>query len=426
LTNINASISDGYPAGSRPEARIRYVKLWDRVQVSDASGAGTPHGSPASGDQTASGGFQAPLWRAIAVYRIAALMYVAVLVIRNVGDYQRPMWAWPVLVLTAAWTVLTTYAYAVPARRRWPLLGADLLVTMGVMAASVLVVGRPALESGTPTLGVAWHVTPVIAWAVAGGKRFGVAAALAMGATDLLVRAHFDQAALTGAILMLLAAIAVGHLVKLAVDAETRLHRAVQLEAATQERERLARDIHDSVLQVLALVKRRGADLGGEAGELARLAGEQEAALRALVTAPTAPAVDGHADVDLMTLLGPYASTTVSIAAPAVAVRLPRRTAGELHAAVAAALDNVVRHCPPGTKAWVLVEDEPDLITVSVRDDGGGFAPERLDEAAERGRLGVAQSIRGRIADLGGTVRITSAPGQGTEVELEVPRTPIS
>jgi signal transduction histidine kinase len=74
----------------------------------------------------------------------------------------------------------------------------------------------------------------------------------------------------------------------------------------------------------------------------------------------------------------------------------------------------------------VLVEDEPDLITVSVRDDGGGFAPERLDEAAERGRLGVAQSIRGRIADLGGTVRITSAPGQGTEVELEVPRTPIS
>jgi 1-acyl-sn-glycerol-3-phosphate acyltransferase len=53
---------------------------------------------------------------------------------------------------------------------------------------------------------------------------------------------------------------------------------------ATRERERLARDIHDSVLQVLALVKRRGAGLDGEAGELARLAGEQEAALRTLVT----------------------------------------------------------------------------------------------------------------------------------------------
>jgi signal transduction histidine kinase len=91
-------------------------------------------------------------------------------------------------------------------------------------------------------------------------------------------------------------------------------------------------------------------------------------------------------------------------------------------AAVAAALDNVVRHCEPGTKVWVLVEDEPAAVTVSVRDDGCGIGPERLAEAAEQGRLGVAQSIRGRIADLQGTVRITSAPGQGTEVELVVPR----
>jgi signal transduction histidine kinase len=398
--------------------------VWDRVRVSDASGSRAAVGPAAGAVQP--GGLQAPLWRAIAVYRIAALAYVSILVIRNVGDYERPMWAWPVLVVTAGWTVLTTYAYAVPQRRRWPLLLADLLVTMGVMAASVFVVGRAALESGTPTLGVSWHVAPVIAWAVAGGKRLGVVAALAMGATDLLVRAHFNQSAVTGAILMLLAAIAVGHLVKLAVDAEVRLQRAVQLEAATRERERLARDIHDSVLQVLALVKRRGADLGGEAGELARLAGEQEAALRALVTAPTEPAVDEHADVDLMTLLGPYASTTVSIAAPAVAVRLPGRTAAEVGAAVAAALDNVVRHCAPDTKVWVLVEDEPGRVTVGVRDEGCGIAPERLAEAAAQGRLGVAQSIRGRIADLGGTVRITSTPGQGTEVELEVPRVQIS
>nr|BFE68060.1 hypothetical protein GCM10020092_013610 [Actinoplanes digitatis] len=57
-----------------------------------------------------------------------------------------------------------------------------------------------------------------------------------------------------------------------------------------------------------------------------------------------------------------------------------------------------------------------------MRDEGPGIAPERLDEAEEQGRLGVAQSIRGRIADLGGAVRITSAPGQGTEVELTLPR----
>ena len=38
------------------------------------------------------------------------------------------------------------------------------------------------------------------------------------------------------------------------------------------------------------------------------------------------------------------------------------------------------------------------------------------------GRLGVAQSIRGRVHDLGGTVAITGTPGEGTEVELRVPR----
>src|SRR4051794_1982055 len=374
---------------------------------------------------TESSGLQTPLWRAIAVFRIAALVYVAVLVVRNVGAYERPVLAWPVLAVMAGWTVFTTYAYAVPARRRPPLLIADLLITMAVMTASVWVVGRAALEDGRPTLAVAWHVAPVIAWAVAGGRRWGITAALAMGATDLMVRAHYDQAAFTGTVLMVLAATAVGYLVGLAEVSQQRLERAIQLEAATRERERLARDIHDSVLQVLALVKRKGADLDGEAGELARLAGEQEAALRTLVTGRPAEPVDEHADVDLMSLLGPYASATVSVAAPAGAVRLPSRVATELAAAVGAALDNVARHCEPGTKAWVLVEDEPAAVTVSVRDEGCGVPPDRFAQAEQQGRLGVAQSIRGRIADLRGTVRITSAPGQGTEVELAVPRASI-
>jgi signal transduction histidine kinase len=372
------------------------------------------------------GGLQAPLWRAIAVFRIAALVYVTILVVRNVGEYERPVLAWPVLALTAAWTVVTTYAYADPTRRRPPLLVADLVITMGVMTASIWVVGRAALEAGRPTLAVAWHVAPVIAWAVAGGRRGGIIAALAMGATDLAVRAHYDQAAFTGTVLMVLAALAVGYMVRLVEVAQAKLEHAVQLEAATRERERLARDIHDSVLQVLALVKRRGAGLDGEAGELARLAGEQEAALRALVTSRTAPAVADGAEADLMALLGRYASSTVSIASPAAAVRLPARVATEVAAAVGAALDNVAKHCAPGTKVWVLVEDEPDDVTISVRDDGCGIPPARLDEAVAEGRLGVAQSIRGRITDLGGTVAITSAPDEGTEVELTVPRGPIS
>jgi signal transduction histidine kinase len=363
---------------------------------------------------------QAPLWRAIAVYRIAALAYVTILVIHNVGHYDRPILAWPVLAAMAAWTVVTTYGYADPARRRPPLLLADLLITMAAMASSVWIVGRPALEAGRPTLAVAWQVAPVLAGAVAYGRRGGIAAAVALGATDLVVRAHWDQAAYTGSVLMLLAALAVGYLVRLAEAAQERLQRAIELEAATSERERLARDIHDSVLQVLALVKRRGAGLDGEAGELARLAGEQEAALRTLV-ASHAIRTEQAGEADLMALLGPRASAEVSVAGPADPVRLPDRVARELAAAVAAALDNVVQHCPPGTKAYVLVEEEPGAVTVSVRDEGDGIEPDRLARAASQGRLGVAQSIRGRIADLGGRVHITSAPGEGTEIEMTVP-----
>ncbi|MFG1602782.1 MacS family sensor histidine kinase [Actinoplanes sp. NPDC049265] len=358
-----------------------------------------------------------PLWRAISVFRIAALIYVAVLVINNVSGYARPMLAGPVLAVSTTWTVVTTYAYARPANRRPPLLLADQLVTMAVLAVSLWVVGPEALRTGTSTLAVAWQTAPVLAWAVSGGRRAGIVAALAMGATDLLIRARSNQA-VTGTVLMLLAAFAVGYLVRITEEAHARLQRAIELEAATRERERLARDIHDSVLQVLALVQRRGAGLDGEAGELARLAGEQEVALRALVTGPAAASAG---NLDLVTLLSGYASTTVSVAAPAGPVPLPGHEARELAAAVGAALDNVARHCPPGTKAWVLVEDEPGAVTVSVRDDGCGIAPDRLAEAEARGRLGVAQSIRGRVAALGGRTALTSGPA-GTEVELVLPK----
>ena len=51
-----------------------------------------------------------------------------------------------------------------------------------------------------------------------------------------------------------------------------------------EERDRLSRQVHDGAIQVLALVSRRGREIGGETAELAELAGEQERALRRLVS----------------------------------------------------------------------------------------------------------------------------------------------
>ena len=134
----------------------------------------------------------------------------------------------------------------------------------------------------------------------------------------------------------------------------------------------------------------------------------------------------------LLAVLGGWAATAaavdawdVAVVEPAwrdrlVAVLLAAAAGTELAAAVQACVDNVRQHA--GGPAWVLVEDEPDAVTVSVRDDGPGLEPDRLAQAEREGRLGVARSVKGRVADLGGTVRVDSAPGQGTEVELRVPR----
>jgi signal transduction histidine kinase len=364
-----------------------------------------------------------PLWRAIAIFRVVALGYAAILIAHNYPTYRNPLGGWAVLAVMAVWTVVAIQIFRDPARRRWPYLAADLIVSVLCLLSTGLVETHANLADGHGNLSSSWVAAPVLAWAVQGGKRWGITAALLISVADFGLRGfyagHLSQSTFNGTVLLLMAGVVVGHMVKLARVSETRLAHAIALETTTRERERLARDIHDSVLQVLALVQRRGGELGGEAAELGRLAGDQEAALRSLIGTPAASVEPGEAD--LRALLSPYASSSVSVAAPATPVRLPGRTAHELAASVAAALDNVARHCGPDAKAWVLLEQDEGTVTVSVRDDGPGIAASRLAEAASAGRLGVAQSIQGRVRDLGGTVTIHSAPGEGTEIEMTVP-----
>lgn len=358
------------------------------------------------------------MWRAVAVFRVAALGYAAVLMVNGYRDYTRPWLGWTVLGVMAGWTILAALAYAVPARRRWPMLVADLGVTLACLLASHWVVPAAILRQGSATLPMAWVAAVVVAWAIAWGRRRGVLAALVIGGADMWLRGGVNQTTANGAVLLLLTGFAVGYVARLALDAEQRMQRATELEAATRERERLARGIHDSVLQVLALISRRGAEIGGAAADLGRLAHEQEATLRALVSVEPPSTPDGHAD--LRERLRPFSTPQVEIAAPATPVSLPGTVADDLAAAVGSALDNVRSHCGPKTRAWVLVEDEDDAVTVTIRDDGPGIPAGRLAEAAAEGRLGVAQGIVGRLRDLGGTATVTS--GEGTEVELRVPR----
>ncbi|WP_026411683.1 MacS family sensor histidine kinase [Actinomadura oligospora] len=404
-------------------------------------------------------GVGSALWRSVAVYRFLALLYAGVLIAWNQDKYERPYAAWIVLAGMVLWTGYATLAYGGGRRQRWSLLVADLLVAVASVLATAWIETSFGIAQGRPTIPAAWVVAALLAWAISGGRRLGLVAAAVISSADLFV--HVLNASAPGPVtfgnivLLFLTGLVVGHVVRMAVDAEARLARAVELEASTRERERLARDIHDSVLQVLAMVQRRGAEAGGEAAELGRLAGEQEAALRSLITgAPvprprpvagvgTAAGDRSGADVrarsaeasgssgssggwaDLRARLTALSSSRVSVATPATPVLLPERVADELTAAVEAALSNVRLHAGETARAWVLLEDDgADEVIVSVRDDGPGIPPGRLERAEADGRLGVAQSIRGRVRDLGGTVAIHSAPGEGTELELTVRRTP--
>jgi signal transduction histidine kinase len=180
--------------------------------------------------------------------------------------------------------------------------------------------------------------------------------------------------------------------------------------------------VHDGVLQVLALVQRRGRELGGDAAELGRLAGEQERELRRLIRVQEAVATRQPDMVDLVSELTRLErSGTVTVSTPASPVALPAATARELLAVARACLDNVKLHVGDRAPAWVLLQAFPDRVELSVRDDGPGIPTGRLEEAAEQGRLGVAESIRGRIADLGGTADLVTGDF-GTEWELVVPR----
>ncbi|MFE7763946.1 MacS family sensor histidine kinase [Streptomyces sp. NPDC057438] len=386
-----------------------------------------------------------PLWRALTGYRVLTAIYAIGLFVSAYDKFERPWLAIAYLAVLAAWTLLTLPRVASAAGCTKRFLAADLTVAITGILLTRLADSAARVEAGGPTLPSIWTAGAVLAFAIKGGWRWAAFASTLVAVANLIHRGAPTRDTVHNVLLVWVASIAIGYVVEVARASERTLARALEIEAATRERERLARDIHDGVLQVLAMVQRRGTALGGEAAELGRMAGEQEVALRTLVSGglvpvsrvsedaaegalvravdePDGPGGDGRDPVDLRALLAPYASGTVTFSEPGGPVPLAPGAARELAAAVGAALDNVREHAGEGARAWILVEDWPDEIVVTVRDDGPGIPEGRLVQAEGEGRLGVALSIRGRLRDIGGTAELISVPGQGTEVELKVPR----
>jgi signal transduction histidine kinase len=179
----------------------------------------------------------------------------------------------------------------------------------------------------------------------------------------------------------------------------------------SQERAEVAAHLHDSVLQTLALIQR-----ADEPRQMATLARSQERELRAWLY--------GGARAADHTLL----STAVNDAAAEIErthrVTIDVVTVGEcrlnepsgaLVLAAREAMVNAAAHSGAG-RVSVYLETVDGVITGYVRDQGSGFDPSEVPAD----RRGIADSIEGRMQRYGGQVSVTSAPGNGTEVRLQV------
>ncbi|MBD3784441.1 MAG: histidine kinase, partial [Micrococcales bacterium] len=327
--------------------------------------------------------------RGLDVFRPIATGYAALLAWTRRDAMIRPWVAVLVLAVMAAWSLgLLLYR-----RRSRAVVAVEVVIAVAAVLATPLADGTAAVAAGQYTLPTVWAAGSVAGGAVVAGARGGLLAAGVVAAADLLeIAGRPTQATVHNIVILVL----LGGLIGLAVDlARSGLAREelVLLERERlRERERIARVVHDGVLQSLAWIHRRGVELGGPAEELATLAADQERALRRFVSGAGAPGetpIDLHgadgAEVDLRLAVTAHERPGVSVAVPGDPLLVDPQVARELDAALGAVLDNVARHAGEGARAWVLLEGDVSGVELTVRDDGVGAEPGELVAARHAG-----------------------------------------
>ncbi len=209
-----------------------------------------------------------------------------------------------------------------------------------------------------------------------------------------------------------------------------RLYEQAQSAAALEERQRLARELHDSVSQALygialgARTARTLLDRGDPervAGPLDYVLSLAEAGLdemRALIFELRPESLESEG---LVAALEKRAAALR--ARHEIQVRLdldcepqaPLRTKETLYRIAQEALHNTVKHAR-ATSAEIMLECDPEWITLEISDDGAGFDP----LGSFPGHLGL-KSMRERAARLSGTLEIESNPGKGTRIRARIP-----
>jgi signal transduction histidine kinase len=357
----------------------------------------------------------------VAAFRWLAWAWMAALLLVNRSDLQLPdARPWLAVAMAAAALAvtagLTVLLFTNPSR----LLTAGVVVTE-LAVGFTLEMGDRIVYNGishSQSLASAWPLAGLLTAGIAFRSRGGAAAGAIVGLgrvvgelVDPTMWSERDTvSSLSTIVLYTLAG-------GLAGFVTARLRTAEQRISAAQAREEVARTLHDGVLQTLAIVQRRSDD-----PTLSRLARDQERELREFLFG-VGQAVGSGGDLGsrlrqaaalFEDRFGGTARVVVADDVPPVASTVAHALAG----AVGEALANAGKHGGAST-VTVFVEPTDGELFCSVKDDGVGFDAATVTEGE-----GLARSVRGRIAEVGGRVEVDGRPGRGTEVRCWVPTSP--
>jgi signal transduction histidine kinase len=344
-------------------------------------------------------------------------LWLTVVALVNLDRVHHPAVSVAAVVATGAVTVVATMALRTPGWERAMrpgLVGAEVAVAAAVVAAEALV--RQAPVSGQSLAGT-WPLAAILVAAVAGGLVWGVGVgallasarivALTLGGSAVGQGGRAALAAVSTGVSWIVIGAVCGTIIRL-------LRRAQHQLAEADARDAIARDLHDGVLQTLALIERRS-----ESTDIARLAREQERDLRAYLfgarTENEGLPAELRAAASRLERTWPLTAVTVT-----VSIDAPRLEAAKVDAVVGAATEALTNAAKHGRAHHVVVFADVDEssggLFLSVKDDGAGF-----DTAAVVEGVGMARSIRGRIEQVGGRVEFKSSQGDGAEVRIAVP-----
>jgi signal transduction histidine kinase len=350
--------------------------------------------------------------RVIAAAWVGILVLFAYLFSRDA--MQRPWLPILAAAVAAGWSMLSVgWSASAPGRlTSTPSLVGDWAIAGGALIAAAFTgPGVITYSGGMPLI--------VVAIAAIKDRAHAWAAASLMTVVTLAVRPGGIGEAVGSIVLYAAGAAIFTWIVRVLRLSDQRRREAEDLRRAAEgarvraeERVEISRHIHDSVLQTLALVQKR-TDIPAEVIVLAR---SQERELRQWLFGQ--PLVEG-AFADALATVAAEAEERYSVPVEVVTSGDGQLTesAAALVAAAGEAIANAAVHSGAPTVS-VFAEVTADAFRVYVRDRGRGFDADDLPDD----RLGVRESIVGRVTSRGGVAAVRSEQGWGTEWRLEVSR----